>query len=237
MKISDVKTAFGSAVKTKRKELGFSQEELAHRAGLHRTYVSDVERGVRNLSLESIEKLANALELSIAGLFLRVPGETGIPERIEILLIEDDKRDVEMTLRAFGKARIGNVVHVAHDGAAALDFLFARGAYESRLNQPLPGLILLDLNLPKIAGVEVLRRIKADARTRNIRVLVLSATANSRDLADCRELGADSSIGKPVDFQSLSQATPLLRLDWVLAKSSANEGPKKVREHADREPS
>lgn len=215
-------------MKTKRAELRISQEELAYRAGLHRTYISDVERGVRNLSLESIDKLAKALELTVAALFLRVSTETGTPQSIEILLIEDDKRDIDLTLRAFRKARIGNTVHVARDGAEALDFLFAKGEHESRVNQPSPGVILLDLTLPKIHGIEVLRQIKASTRTRDIGVVVLSASANNRDLAACRALGADAFITKPVDFQTLSEAPPFLTLDWVLTKSSRTGGDKEV---------
>src|SRR5215216_4078334 len=137
MTLPDVKATFGKAVKGKRIELGISQEELAHRAGLHRTYISDVERGTRNLSLESIEKLAGALELSLATLFARAADQVGPDPFIEILLIEDDPHDVHLTLRAFRKARITNVVHVARDGAEALDFIFATGAHSRRMNQAL----------------------------------------------------------------------------------------------------
>src|SRR6188508_3072641 len=103
MTIGDLKQLFGTAIKGKRSELGISQEELADRAGLHRTYVSDVERGARNLSLESIEKLAHALELSISGLFERA-NEGGPAHALEVLLVEDEPLDVELTLSAFKKA-------------------------------------------------------------------------------------------------------------------------------------
>src|SRR5438477_8397408 len=105
----DLKRLFGTAIKGKRSELGISHEELAHRAGLHRTYISDVERGARNLSLESIEKLAHALELSVATLFARAGDGAGADPFVEILLVEDNPDDVQLTLRAFRKARITNV--------------------------------------------------------------------------------------------------------------------------------
>ena len=95
MKLGDLKRIFGTAIKAKRSELGFSQEELAHRAGLHRTYVSDVERGARNVSLESIEKLAGALDLSVSGLFARVGSAEAALGPEEILLVEDRAEDVE----------------------------------------------------------------------------------------------------------------------------------------------
>src|SRR5438270_1542305 len=138
MQEPDLKTLFGVAVRKKRVGLGISQEELADRAGLHRTYISDVERGVRNLSLESIEKLAHALELSVSGLFARAGDGSGAgSETVEILLVEDEPDDIELALLAFRKARFANPVHVVHDGAEALDFLFATGAYAHRRHSPL----------------------------------------------------------------------------------------------------
>jgi CheY-like chemotaxis protein len=216
MSAGDVKTVFGAAVKSQRSELGITQEELADRAGLHRTYVSDVERGARNLSLESIEKLALALELSVSTLFARA-GD-GAEQLLEILLVEDNPHDAELTLRAFRKARITNVVHVARDGAEALDFLFATGAHDRRMNQPLPGLILLDLNLPKVDGLEVLRRIKAERRTQQIPVIVLTVSKRDGDISECRRLGVGSYLSKPVGFQNFSEITPNLGLDWALKK-------------------
>jgi CheY-like chemotaxis protein len=219
MPVSDVKVTFGKAVKKQRSELGISQEELADRAGLHRTYISDVERGARNVSLESIKKLAHALELSVATLFSRAGNGVEQDKFVEILLIEDDQNDIELTLHAFRKARIANVVHVVRDGAQALDFLFANGAYSRRQNQPLPGVILLDLNLPRIGGLEVLRRIRSDKRTHKIAVVVLTGSNCDRDIAECRRLGAASYIVKPVGFQNFSEVTPHLSLEWALKKA------------------
>ena len=182
---ADLKALFGTTIKSKRSELGMSQEELADRAGLHRTYVSDVERGVRNVSLISIEKLAHALGLSVWRLFEQA-ADGQAAEQLEILLVEDDLIDVELTQRAFKTARIVNPVHVVHDGAEALDFLFGKGAYESRREKRLPGVILLDLKLPKINGLEVLRRIRQDERTRDIPVVVLTSSRYESDHAECR---------------------------------------------------
>src|ERR1051325_3760636 len=125
MTVMDIKNRFGTAVRSRRKRLGISQEELAGRAGLHRTYAADIERGARNLSLANIEKLAKGLETSIPSLFYPDPlakGTAEVPQ--DCLLIEDDPTDVELTLRAFKKACLTNRVRVAHDGAEALEYLF-----------------------------------------------------------------------------------------------------------------
>jgi CheY-like chemotaxis protein len=214
---ADLKSMFGSTIKSKRSELGMSQEELADRAGLHRTYVSDVERGMRNVSLISIEKLAHALGMSVWRLFEQA-ADGDRSEQVEILLIEDEPNDVELTQRAFKRARIANPVHVVHDGVAALDFLFARGTYAHRRDEPLPGVILLDLKLPKIDGLEVLRQIRQNERTREIPVVILTASRQESDHAECRRLGINSYIVKPVDFQNFSEVTPQLQFDWQLIR-------------------
>jgi CheY-like chemotaxis protein len=223
MTIGDVKHLFGTAIRNQRNGLRISQEELADRAGLHRTYISDVERGARNLSLESIERLARALELSVSSLFAQAGDGAGPEKLVEILLIEDDPRDVELTQRAFRKARITNFLRVARDGAEALDFLFAMGPPDDGGAAP-PGVILLDLNLPKIDGLEVLRRLKSDQRTREIPVIVLTCSNHDRDIAECLRLGAAGYIVKPVDFQNFSEVTPHLRLEWTLKKPAGGRG-------------
>ena len=210
----------GHTIRSSRSELHMSQEELADRAGLHRTYVSDVERGRRNISLENIEKLAQALELSVSKLFAKAgDGSIGSPF-VELLLIEDDPGDAELTVRAFRKAKIANMIHVVRDGAEALDFLFATGGHEHRKNQPLPGVILLDLNLPKLDGLEVLRRIKADRQLRQIPVIVLTVSDRDGDVAECRRLGVANYLVKPVGFQKFSEIVPNLDLEWTLGKPS-----------------
>jgi len=217
-----LKKDFGAAVRNARLDQGISQEELADRADLHRTYVSDVERGVRNVSLESIAKLGSALRLSVAALFNQASNAEYVSSHLEVLLVDDERRDVEMTLRAFRKVRFTNVVHVVYDGTAALDFLFATGVYEGRKNQPSPGLILLDLKLPKVDGLEVLQRIKSDPTKKKIPVVVLTASNNARDISECQRLGADGYIVKPVGFKNFSEVTPLLKLGWALVKANGN---------------
>jgi CheY-like chemotaxis protein len=195
-----------------------SQEKLAERAGLHRTYVSDVERGARNPSIGSVEKLAQALQVSVSKLFEYATGANGTKELVEILLVEDNPRDVTLTQRAFQKAQITNPLRVVSDGAEALDFLFATGSYAHRGSDDHPKVILLDLNLPGIGGLEVLRQIKSDPRTQHIPVIILTVSNRDRDIDECRRLGAETYIVKPLGFQKFSEVTPRLRLAWVLVK-------------------
>lgn len=225
-----VRTSFATAVRWWRKKHGITQEELAERADLHRTYISDVERGARNLSLESISKLAMALEVSVATLFgvahirNEAPGR-GTHERlgrefVEILMVEDDPADIELTLQAFKQARFTNKVQVARDGVAALDFLFCRGPFAGRNAEDAPHMILLDLNLPRLNGVEVLRQIKSEKRTQDIPVVVLTASDRERDIAECRQLGAKDYLTKPVSIQRLCEVTPAFQMDWALCRPS-----------------
>src|ERR1041385_9265057 len=226
METENVLLRFGAAVRKLRQGMGISQEELAGRAGLHRTYVSDIERGERNVSLESIAKLAVALQTSLSNLFGHFRGlqnppvhgqrPEGLNEFMDILLVEDDPRDVEMTLAGFQLARITNRVRVARDGQEALDILLGNGSHARRRMNLRPGLILLDLNLPKVSGLEVLRRIKRDARTRTIPVIILTASQKARDRAECQRWAAETYLIKPVGFQNFSRATPKLSLQWAL---------------------
>ena len=214
----ELKLLLGNAIKEQRNALRISQEELAARAGLHRTYVSEVERGERNPSIASIEKLAQALEVSFTSLFDRTGQPSGSREAVEILLVEDNPIDIELTKNAFKKAQITNPLHVVNDGETALDFIFARGSYADRAMGRPPQLILLDLNLPKKSGLEVLREIKGDERTRNIPVIILTISNRDADIAESRRLGAETYIVKPVSFQNFSKVTTVLSLSWVLVE-------------------
>ena len=225
--VTAVRSVFASSVKRWRNHRGLTQEELAERADLHRTYISDVERGARNLSLESIDKLARALDISLPILFS--PAETPVAhgnqsaptlptDYVDILLVEDNRDDVDMTLEAFTKARFANSVRVAADGAEALDLFFGRGAFADHVEDSHKQIVLLDLNLPKVSGLEVLRQLKADQRTCNIPVVILTASDKDQDIAECRQLGATAFMTKPVSFQGLSKVTPALSLVWALVK-------------------
>lgn len=226
---ADVKKFFGAAVRLRRDHLGISQEELAGRAGLHRTYISDVERGARNVSLESIHRLADALQVPVSLLFAWQQENSAnannnhLPsvspeEMVEILIVEDSQEDAVLATKALREVGLTNHIHVVHDGQAALDFLFAKGDYAHRKNTERPHLILLDLRLPRVDGLEVLRQVKSDPRTRTIPLIVLTGSNKDRDIAATQRLGADAYIVKPVDFQNLSGVTPQLSLQWALLK-------------------
>jgi two-component system response regulator len=139
-----------------------------------------------------------------------------IENSIEILLVEDNPNDVELTLHALKKNNLTNRVYVVRDGAEALEYLFSSGAYAGRdLNQT-PKVILLDLKLPKVDGMEVLRRVKADASTRSIPVVVLTSSREERDIVESYQLGVNSYIAKPVDFEQFTEAVRQLGLYWLL---------------------
>lgn len=135
---------------------------------------------------------------------------------VEILLVEDNPNDVELTLRALKKHNLANKVHVVKDGAEALEYIFANGSYAHRKIENHPKVILLDLKLPKVDGLEVLRRIKSDERTKLIPVVVLTSSKEERDLVESYRLGANSYITKPVDFESFVKAVSELGLYWLL---------------------
>ena len=135
---------------------------------------------------------------------------------IEILLVEDDPNDVELTLHSLAKAHVTNQIHVVRDGAEALEFIFGTGEYANRDIQNSPKVVLLDLKLPKVGGLEVLRRIKGDERTRTIPVVVLTSSREEPDIAESYRLGVNSYITKPVDFEQFSEAVRQLGLYWVV---------------------
>ena len=137
-------------------------------------------------------------------------------EAFEILIVEDNPLDLEMTLRGLRKANIVNQIHVTRDGAEALEFLFCEGAYAHRRIEDAPRFVLLDLKLPKVDGLEVLARMKADERTRAIPVVMLTSSKEQRDLIESYQLGVNSYIVKPVDFDNFVQAARELCTYWLM---------------------
>lgn len=142
--------------------------------------------------------------------------------RIDLLLVEDNPEDLELALRALRKANLSSRVQVCRDGAEALDYLFCEGSYATRKERNGPRVILLDLKLPKIDGVEVLRRLRGDPRTKMIPVVVLTSSKEQCDVVETYRLGVNSYIVKPVNFEGFSEIVRNLGLYWLIL----NESPK-----------
>lgn len=142
-------------------------------------------------------------------------------EEVEVLLVEDNPHDAELTLRALKKYHLANQVHWMRDGAEALEFIFAQGAYAGRDINHKPRLMLLDLKLPKLDGPGVLRQVKLDPRTRAIPVVILTSSREDRDLEECYRLGANSYIVKPVEFEAFLKAVAEIGLYWLLLNKNS----------------
>jgi two-component system, response regulator len=138
-----------------------------------------------------------------------------------ILLVEDNSDDEALTLRALKKNNIGNAVVVARDGAEALDYLFGTGTYAGRDMTVMPAITLLDLKLPKVDGLEVLHRLRADARTKLLSIVILTSSKEEQDLINGYRLGANSYIRKPVDFGQFVEAVRQLGLYWLVLNETA----------------
>lgn len=149
----------------------------------------------------------------------------------DILLIEDNPEDVEITLRAFRKNHIANKIHVVRDGEEALECLFSTGRYAESSACANIKLILLDLKLPKVDGLEILQKCKSDPRTKNIPVVVLTSSREERDLVQSYNLGVNSYVVKPVDFPQFTEAVRQLGLYWVLL----NQVPSELAVHSEAE--
>ncbi len=216
-----LQSRLGVLVKNFRRRLGITQEELAWRADMHRSYVADIERGGRNMTLRSIMSLAAALEIPVQSLFsqLKVPDMIG-----EVLLAEDSEADAMLTLRALRGARVSNPIKVVHDGEEAWEYLSAVGRQATRKGARLPQLVLLDLKLPGLSGLDLLRRLKSDPRTQAIPVVILTGSRSDRDIIECSRLGAANYIIKPVSFAGLCDVTARLGLSWMLVDDTMPRG-------------
>jgi CheY-like chemotaxis protein len=141
-----------------------------------------------------------------------------------ILLVEDNPDDELLTTRAFKKNRIFNEVIVAHDGVEALDYLFGTGKFVGRDMTVWPQVVLLDLNLPRVSGLDVLRRIRGDERTKSLAVVVLTSSKEEEDILRSYTLGANAYVRKPVDFSQFNEAIKTLGLFWLLLNETAPQG-------------
>lgn len=140
---------------------------------------------------------------------------------VEILLVEDNPRDLELTLRALRKNHLANSIATVTDGEEALDFLFARGKYASRDVNNHPRVVFLDLKLPKVDGIEVLRQVKSDPRTKQIPVVVVTSSAEERDRVESYELGVNSYVVKPIEFESFVKTITDLGFYWMAINKPA----------------
>jgi len=135
---------------------------------------------------------------------------------VEILLVEDNPNDLELALRALRKAKLTNRIQIARDGEEALDFIFCQGTHSNRRIEDTPKVILLDLKLPKVDGLEVLQKIKGDERTCSIPVVVMTSSKEQRDVVESYKLGGNSYIVKPVNFESFAEAVQQFGFYWLL---------------------
>ena len=135
---------------------------------------------------------------------------------VEILLVEDNPQDLELVLRALQQAKVSNRIQVARDGAEALDFVFGEGMYAGRKLVDGPKVILLDLKLPKVDGIEVLKRLKGDVRTKVIPVVILTSSQEQRDVVESYQLGVNSYLVKPVNFERFAEAVRSVGFYWLL---------------------
>jgi len=142
-----------------------------------------------------------------------------------ILLVEDNPDDIELTIRAFAKSNIANQLIVTKDGEEALEYLFASGRYANRDPSAMPEVVLLDLKLPKLDGLEVLRRLRADERTRWLPVVILTSSNEEQDIVRGYDLGANSFVRKPVDFTQFTTAAQQLGLYWLVLNERPPAGP------------
>ena len=143
---------------------------------------------------------------------------------IEILLVEDNSNDVELTLHALGKHNLANKIHIVRDGEEALEFIFCRGAFSGRTFDDKPKVVLLDLKLPKVDGLEVLRAVKSDPRTKALPVVVMTSSRQQRDMVESYQLGVNSYIQKPINFGAFQEVIQQLGYYWLAVNQPPPSG-------------
>jgi CheY-like chemotaxis protein len=148
--------------------------------------------------------------------------EKKIAKPVEILLVEDNPLDVELALHALRDNHLENRIQVVRDGSEALDYIYCQGEFADRDANDVPNVILLDLKLPKVSGLEVLERLKSDPNTKNIPIVVLTSSDQDRDIEKCYEYGVNSYIVKPVDFEQFTDAIRQIKYYWVLLNKPIN---------------
>lgn len=219
---------FGLVIKDLRKRRRFSQEELANRCGLHRTYITDIEHGSRNVSLKNISKIARAFDMTPSDLFAamdeyskegiqlisrRDRTEKVLKNPVEILLVEDDQNYVELTIHELQRVNISNHIHVARTGEDAIIFLFGTRTEPHPIPESLR-LILLDLSLPLIDGHNVLKRIRTHSSRKDIPVVVMTSSTSPADQERCNELGVQGYLTKPLNAPEF--ITAMQKLGFML---------------------
>jgi two-component system, response regulator len=142
------------------------------------------------------------------------------PKELDILLVEDSQEDIDLALHSLRREKLANSIFIVRDGAEALDFLFCRGAFSERSFDHPPKLVLLDLKLPKVNGMEVLKQLKNDARTRTIPVVIMTSSKEERDLVAGYDLGVNSYIQKPVDFEQFRETVKTVGLYWLVTNQA-----------------
>ena len=147
-----------------------------------------------------------------------------MPHKVEILLVEDNANDAELTMRALHRSKIVNDILLAEDGVEALDILFCRGSYKDRSFCNPPRLVLLDLKLPRLGGMEVLRAIRADERTKAISVVIFTSSNEERDLIDSYKLGVNAYAQKPIDFEQFAETVRQIGMFWMLINEAPPPG-------------
>jgi two-component system response regulator len=225
---SDAQVRLGAVVRACRHRLGLTQDELGSRSNLHRTYIADVERGARNVTLRSIINLAKALEVTVgnmlshaadAGVWNAGSHDSSVVDVSDILLVEESATDAALTERVFKRARITNRLRIARSAEDAMAILL--GASGSAKRNPVrPRLILLGLKLPGMSGLELLRKIKADRRTRDVPIVVLANSWSDKAIIESGRLGVQNHIIKPFSIESLVRVAPKLDLHLTLGAAA-----------------